>query len=73
MSAKPREAEIGIRGAALSSGTSTTLTHSDIHAHNTFADREVVTPKSSAVSSRDKTLTYTFPPASVTKLALTLA
>ena len=67
-----RETEIGIRGAALRSGTSTTLTHSDIHAHNTFADREVVTPKSSAVSSKDKTLTYTFPPASVTKLALTL-
>jgi alpha-N-arabinofuranosidase len=67
-----RETEIGIRGAAMSSGTSTTLTHSDIHAHNTFADREIVTPKSSAVSPRGKTLTYTFPPASVTKLALTL-
>jgi alpha-L-arabinofuranosidase len=67
-----RETEVGIRGAALRSGTATTLTHSDIHAHNTFADREVVTPKSSAVSPNEKTLTYTFPPASVTKLALTL-
>ena len=40
-----REAKIGIRGASLKSGTATTLTNSDIHAHNTFDQREVVSPQ----------------------------
>jgi alpha-N-arabinofuranosidase len=67
-----RETEIGIRGGGLKSGFATTLTHSDMHAHNSFAERDVVGPKTSAVDFKGKTLTYTFPPASVTKLALTL-
>jgi alpha-N-arabinofuranosidase len=67
-----RETEIGIRGGGLKSGFATKLTHSDMHAHNSFAERDVVSPKTSAVDFKGKTLTYTFPPASVTKLALTL-
>ena len=67
-----RETEIGIRGGTLKSGTATTLTHSDIHAHNSFAERNVVSPKNSSVDFRGGALTYSFPPASVTKLALTL-
>jgi alpha-N-arabinofuranosidase len=67
-----RETEIGIRGGGLKSGFATTLTHSDMHAHNSFAERDVVSPKTSAVDFKGKTLTYTFPPASVTRLALTL-
>jgi alpha-N-arabinofuranosidase len=67
-----REAEIGIRGGSLKSGTATTLTHSDIHAHNSFAERDVISPKASVVDSKGKALTYAFPPASVTKLALAL-
>jgi alpha-N-arabinofuranosidase len=67
-----REAEIGIRGGSLKSGTATTLTHSDIHAHNSFAERDVISPKASVVDSKGKALTYAFPPASVTKLALAM-
>jgi alpha-L-arabinofuranosidase len=67
---EPRETEIGIRGGSLQSGTATTLTHSDIHAHNSFAEREVVSPKASAVEFTGTGLTYSFPPASVTKLVL---
>ncbi len=66
-----REAKIGIRGASLKSGTATTLTHSDIHAHNTFDQREVVTLKNKVLSFQ-RDLAYTFPPASVTKLTLAL-
>ena len=68
-----REAEIGIRSGSLKSGTATSLTHADIHAHNSLIERDVVRPKTSAVDFKRGVLTYTFPPASVTKLALTLA
>jgi alpha-N-arabinofuranosidase len=67
-----RVTEIGIRGASMQSGTATTLTHPDIHAHNTFADRSVLTPQTKTVEVKGKLLTYTIPPASVTKLSLTL-
>ena len=68
-----RETEIGVRGAALKSGQATWLTHSDIHAHNTFDHRDVVTPQTKGVDIKERRLNYTFPPASVTKLALTLS
>ena len=67
-----REAKIGIRGASLKSGTATTLTNSDMHAHNTFDQREVVTPQTRALDFQRGDLAYSFPPASVTKLALSL-
>jgi len=69
----PRETEIGIRGASVQSGSATTLTHSDIHAHNTFEQRTVVVPQSRSLEVKGRILAYTFPPASVTKLVLTLA
>src|SRR5208282_2974934 len=37
-----KEAEIAVRGAALQSGSATVLTNSDIHAHNTFEQKQVV-------------------------------
>jgi alpha-N-arabinofuranosidase len=69
----PCEAEIAIRGAALKSGSATTLTNSDIHAHNTFDQRQVVVPETKALEINGRTLIYAFPPASVTKLKLTLS
>jgi len=66
------ETEIVVRGATVQSGSATTLTNSDIHAHNSFDQRNVVIPQSKAVESKGGTLTYTFPPASVTKLVLNL-
>ena len=44
-----RETEIGVRGASIRSGSTTTLTHSDLHAHNTFEQRNVVTPQNKAL------------------------
>jgi len=68
-----REAEVAIRGASLQSGSATTLTGSDIHAHNTFEHRDVVVPQSKALEIKGKMLNYRFPAASVTKLELSLA
>jgi alpha-L-arabinofuranosidase len=68
-----RATEISIRGANLRAGTATTLTHSDIHAHNSFAERTLVSPQVKSVEIKGKVVLYDFPPASVTKLSLTLA
>jgi alpha-L-arabinofuranosidase len=68
-----REAEITVRGAAIKSGMATVLTNSDIHAHNTFDQRNVVAPETKTLEITERTLNYAFPPASVTKLALTLS
>jgi len=68
-----RESEIVLCGAALKSGKSTVLTNADIHAHNTFEQRQVVVPQTKALEIGGGGLRYTFPPASVTKLALTLS
>jgi len=67
-----RETEIAVRGASIQSGSATTLSNSDIHAHNSFEQRNLVAPQTRAVEAKGRTLTYTFPPASVTKLALAL-
>ena len=67
-----RETKIAVRGASVKSGTATTLTHSDIRAHNTFDQREVVSPQSKALSFEREDLAYSFLPASVTKLKLSL-
>ncbi|HEV7218178.1 MAG TPA: alpha-L-arabinofuranosidase C-terminal domain-containing protein [Terriglobales bacterium] len=67
-----RETEIGIRGGGIKSGTATTLTNADIHAHNSFEKRDVVVPQTKEIAGNGSVLTYTFLPASVTKLALEL-
>ena len=67
-----RETEIGIRSASVQSGSATFLTNADIHAHNSFEQRNVVTPQTKTLDGKGRTVTYTFPPASVTRLMLTL-
>jgi alpha-L-arabinofuranosidase len=67
-----RAAEITMRGTRFGSGTATTLTSSDIHAHNTFEQRDAIVPATNNVQANAKVLAYTFPPASVTKLAIAL-
>jgi alpha-N-arabinofuranosidase len=67
-----REAEINVRGAVPKSASATEITNSDIHAHNTFDQRDVVVPKTKAVEITGPTLHYAFPQASVTRLTLTL-
>ncbi len=67
-----RETEIGIRGGAIKSAAATTLTNSDIHAHNSFEQRDAVAPHTKSVDVSGHPFTYTFPPASVTKLEIAL-
>jgi alpha-L-arabinofuranosidase len=67
-----REAEIAIREASLKAGTATVLSDADIHAHNTFQKRDAVKPLDEAVQALGRTVHFTFRPASVTKLNLTL-
>jgi alpha-N-arabinofuranosidase len=67
-----RETEIGVRGGAMRTATATTITSSDIHAHNTFEQPEALIPQNKNVEIARGPLTYIFPPASVTKLVITL-
>jgi alpha-N-arabinofuranosidase len=67
-----RETEIGVRGASIKSGEVTVLTNADIHAHNTFEQTSVVSPQGKAVAVNSPSLHWTFPPASVTKMVLSL-
>lgn len=67
-----RQTEIGVRGASVRSATATTLTHSDIHAHNSFAERDIVGPRNQSVEIKGELVTCTIPPASVTKFSLAL-
>jgi alpha-N-arabinofuranosidase len=67
-----RVVEIGIRGASIQSGTATALTNADIHAHNSFAERNAVMSQTKSIEIKGKLLTLSIPPASVTKLTLAL-
>jgi alpha-N-arabinofuranosidase len=66
----PRETEIVVVGAGADSGTVTTLAHSDIHAHNTFASPETVSLQNQELKVAGGTARHTFPPASVTRITL---
>jgi alpha-L-arabinofuranosidase len=67
------EAQIAIRGARVKSGSATVLTATDIHAHNTFEQRQAVTPKTETIEIKGDAPVYRFPAASVVKLTLQLA
>jgi alpha-N-arabinofuranosidase len=69
----PRDTQITVRGAKLKSATATVLSHSDIHAHNTFDQRNVITPKQQSAEVKGDVLNFQFLAASVTKLAVQLA
>ncbi len=67
-----REAEIGLRGGRVKSGKVTSLSHKDIHAHNSVEEQVVVKPVESALPGTGRVVRHSFPAASVTKLELTL-
>jgi alpha-N-arabinofuranosidase len=67
-----RLTEISIRGADAKAGTVTTLNSPDIHAHNTFAQPNALSPKTDRLNVSDSTLVYEFPPASVSALQIEL-
>ena len=69
-----REVEVVTRGASIRSGQATTLSSTDIHAHNSFANPRALEPVSAAVQSRNsEMLVHRFPAASVTRLQLNLS
>jgi alpha-N-arabinofuranosidase len=67
-----RETTITVRGAAVKSVKSSTLAAGDIHAHNSFDHPRAIEPKEGQVTPAGGGLVYTFAPASVTKLQITL-
>jgi alpha-L-arabinofuranosidase len=67
-----RGTEITVRGASIKSGTTTVLTNSDFHADNTFDQKNAVTPQVKDLQSTGSVIIVRIPPASVTKLELTL-
>jgi alpha-N-arabinofuranosidase len=69
---QPKQAEIQLLGGEVDSGQATTLTSSDIHAHNTFDAPETVQPRAENWIPAGRSLKYTFAPASVTLLQLKL-
>ncbi|MEZ5426892.1 MAG: alpha-L-arabinofuranosidase C-terminal domain-containing protein [Pyrinomonadaceae bacterium] len=66
-----QEAEIELRGARVTGGTARVLS-GDIHAHNTFENPNAVVPRDETFDVKSP-LRFTFPPASVTRLQMTLA
>src|SRR5882757_3609793 len=68
-----RATEIKVSDVAIMSGSATVLTNSDIHAHNSLNQKDVVQPQTKGLQIKGPSLTYNFSPASVTKLALRLS
>jgi alpha-N-arabinofuranosidase len=68
-----RQAEVALRGGRASSATASVLTSTDLHAHNTFENQAIAEPKTDSVSVSQPVLSFTFPPASVTKLHIELS
>ena len=67
-----RETEIAVRGATISSVRGSALTATDMKAHNSFAEPNNLSPKEISVRTTGNSLVYSFPPASVTRLDITL-
>jgi len=69
-----RDAEIAVRGASVRAAEALVLGEGDVHAHNTFDQPDAVRPRSAPVAAAQGGLVrFTFPPASVVRLTLTLA
>jgi alpha-L-arabinofuranosidase len=67
-----REAEIAVRGAGPGAAQAQVLAAPDVHAHNTFENPKAVQPRNEQVALTAGVISYRFPPASVTRLQITL-
>jgi len=67
-----RTAEVNLRGASARSCRVTVLSSPDIHAHNDFDNPRAVVPREETASVSGSSFTWTFKPASVTKLEIDL-
>lgn len=69
-----RTAEIAVHGANIGSSAAIVLAHNNIHAHNTFEQPDAVLPRNMPLPAAHGDLVRcAFPPASVTRLTLSLA
>jgi alpha-L-arabinofuranosidase len=68
----PRLAEIALRGATVKEASMKFLSNADIHAHNTFDQRDVVVPQTKPLSANEGSFVVEFPPASVVALNIQL-
>lgn len=71
--AESRLAEIALRGATVKHANMTFLSHTDIHAHNTFEQQDVVVPQTKPLSLNGGSLVVEFPPACVAALNIQLS
>lgn len=69
---QPRAAEIVVHGGSVGSVDVVTLASPDPHAHNSFDEPRVVEPKRATATAKGSTITFEFPPASVTKLTIAI-
>jgi alpha-L-arabinofuranosidase len=67
-----RTAEIVLRGGQIQNTSATELAAKDVHAHNSFDNPRSVEPSNPAIKADSQSITYTFPPASVTKFEVTI-
>ena len=70
---QPRETEIAIGGARVTSAAARTLTTPKLDSHNSFEAPDAVPSPAEKPVTVGAPFVFTFPPASVTKLALTIA
>ncbi len=68
----PQVTEISVKGMRIAGVQATVLTSADIHARNTFDRPEAVKPAQKNNVTTGATVTYTFDPASVTRLEFDL-
>jgi alpha-N-arabinofuranosidase len=71
-----RECAIVVRGGEVKNVEATTLSSTDLRAHNSFEQPNALTPRSGVVETwalRGRELVHAFAAASVTRLQLTLA
>jgi alpha-N-arabinofuranosidase len=68
-----RETELLVRGGNVASASASILSNADLHAHNTFEHEGVSAPQSKDLTTRGNTVACTFPPASVSRVTITLS
>jgi len=68
-----RTAQVALRGASAQSCRATVLTSADIHARNNFESPHVVEPVEQRANVSGSSFAWTFKPASVTRLEISLA
>ena len=69
-----RETEIAIRGASIASATAKVLTSPRLGAHNTFTEPQTIMPREVTVGpARSGVISFTFPPASVSRISIALS